>query len=85
MRNKTIETKTERSVEKAIRQYKVWLEKMKEKGRVLISYACPSGEGSIETLKPPRGEVWDSAAVCPHCESIHFKVIRHNSTKAWAS
>lgn len=55
--------------------YEQWLEQMRTDGRKLAVYPCPSCTVSIETLAPPKDQIYDSLSVCPHCEKMHFKVV----------
>ncbi len=56
-------------------EYKAFIARAKVNGAILTSYLCHHCDEWIETLVPPKGDVWDSAVVCPHCNSLHFKVV----------
>jgi hypothetical protein len=40
----------------------------------LSTFDCPCCAESVQTLRPPKGQTWDSLTICPHCESMCFKV-----------
>jgi len=60
--------------------YSEWLMRMDAIAADLAEYPCPSCKGTIRTRRPPRGEVYDSATICPHCDGLHFKVVYPGGT-----
>lgn len=60
---------TETLKEKYIR----WVNGLKAKKVVLVTFPCPHCGVGIETLPAPHHEVWDSLASCPFCESVFVK------------
>ena len=62
---------TETLKEKYIR----WLNGLKAKKVVLITFPCPHCRMGIETLPAPRHEVLDSLTSCPFCESVFMKMV----------
>lgn len=55
--------------------YLAHVARAKANGAALTSYLCHYCNEWIETLVPPKGDVWDSAVVCPYCNRLHFKVV----------
>ena len=58
-----------------LQRHQCWIEKYKQSGRSVASYRCPECSNEIETPKPPPGDVYDSAATCPYCDCLYFKVV----------
>lgn len=56
-------------------RYNEHTDRLKASGAKLTSYPCPACHGTIETIQPPGGQVYDSIVDCPHCEKMHFKVV----------
>lgn len=62
---------TETLKEKYIR----WVNGLKAKKVVLVTFPCPHCGGEIETLPASGREVWESLTSCPFCESVFMKLV----------
>ncbi|MFH2500205.1 hypothetical protein [Morganella morganii] len=62
---------TETLKEKYIR----WVNGLKAKKVVLVTFSCPHCGAGIETLPAPDREVWNSLTSCPFCESVFMKLV----------
>lgn len=63
-------------------RYDEYIARCKDSGKPLIGYPCPHCRVTIETLRAPDGEVWDTFSSCPHCDEIHFKITRGGEVEA---
>lgn len=61
-----------------------YIARYKADGKRVHQYRCPECGNSIETPAPPKGDVWDSASSCPHCEKLHFMVAEYDEAYAKA-
>lgn len=41
---------------------------------LLIAFACPACNQSIEIRPAPKGEVWNTLSGCPHCNAMFIKI-----------
>lgn len=55
-------------------QYTAHNETLKAQGVKLVQFSCPTCAKSIDTRPAPKGERWDSLAICPHCEAMYMKI-----------
>lgn len=64
-------------------KYHKYIEKVRASGASILSYDCPACKKSIETEAPSNtNECWDTITICPHCDGLHFKIVRHDSAQA---
>lgn len=50
-----------------------FIAKAKESGAKTLTYRTPCCNKEVEDRVPPKGDVWDTMTVCPHCEKHFFK------------
>lgn len=61
--------------------YQDWLAHAKGSKVRLAAYACPACLQTVECPRPGNGEhPHDSLMMCPHCEHLHFKVVRSDGS-----
>lgn len=60
-----------------------YIDHMRERGRHIIRYECPSCEQPINTLCGEYGQKWDTIAICPHCNTLHLKVTHFDQAYAY--
>ena len=63
-------------------QHDEYIARHKANGGLVHKYSCPACGGLIDTPVPPKGDVWDSAVKCPHCEALHFMVASHEKASS---
>lgn len=69
-------------------RYQAYFARVRDSGARILSYACPGCQASIDTVAPTDvDECWDTATLCPFCEYMHFKIVRHDSVevRVWKS
>lgn len=44
-------------------------------GKRVLAFDCPKCAEQIETPAAPKGEDWNSMAVCPHCQALYMKLV----------
>lgn len=53
--------------------YEKYIGKLRAQGVKLTEYECVDCKTMIQTRAAPKGEYWDTASACPHCNELHFK------------
>lgn len=53
--------------------------KTKAAGKPLSGYECPYCGFYLETLTPPKGQLYNSLTTCPVCDEIHYRVAVNNN------
>lgn len=64
---------------KAIKDYEKFNQNCPE--LMKISFNCPHCDAMLNALKPPVGTVWDSTSMCPFCEGMFLKIVKHNEVE----
>ena len=59
-----------------------WLERLKSEGEKVLTFNCPYCEQEIATLAAPDGQVFDTAAVCIHCEELYWRQVTNTEVNA---
>lgn len=60
-------------------QYTAYLTKTRSAGKPLSGYDCPHCGFHLETLTPPKCQLYNSLATCPVCDEIHYRVSVNNN------
>lgn len=60
-----------------LRKHQACIAAAKARGARIAAFKCPDCAKAIETLRPPRGDTWDSMSTCPHCDALFHKSLRH--------
>lgn len=64
-------------------RYLSYFARVRTAGAHILNYTCPCCQASIDTVAPTDvDECWDTATLCPFCEHMHFKIVRHASVEA---
>ena len=64
-----------------LQRHQAWMRRWRESGKPIARYDCPNPNCGkrIECPRPEKNQdAFDSAATCPHCESLHFKVVPYS-------
>lgn len=59
--------------------------KTKAAGKPLSGYECLYCGFRLETLTPPKGELYNSLTTCPVCNEIHYRVAVNDDMGARAN
>ncbi|MBX9868181.1 MAG: hypothetical protein K2X63_00140 [Burkholderiaceae bacterium] len=55
-------------------QHEAFIARIKATGAKTLTYTAPCCGKSIEDRAAPKGDVWDTLAMCPHCGEKYMKV-----------
>lgn len=61
-------------------RYREWLKRVTDAGRQLVEYGCPSCKAPVHSLRPEPGDTYSTMFSCPHCDSLHFRVVEADGT-----
>lgn len=62
-------------------KHRMYVKRAKEGGAKFTKYSCPECLTVIETLQAPKGQDWDTVALCPHCLKLHVKLTHGDSAE----